>query len=632
MQKSLLIFFVVVCWPMLAVTQNILDKPISISIQRQRLDDVLEIISNKGGFTFSYNSNAINRDSLISINANNKTIRQVLDMIWKSGYEYKQSGNYIIIRKVVPVIENKPPPEKYYTITGYIIDNETGQKVSDASIYEKQQLAATLSGQDGFFTLRLKAKYSRPAITVSKEFYLDTTISIPSKQSQQISVIVRGALLAPPVAIVEVLLPPETIVSQLMLPDTVEQPILISADDTLKVEKKWLGAIMVSSKQKIQSLNLRKFFTERPFQVSFTPGISSHGKMSGQVINHLSVNVLGGYTGGLNGVELGGMFNISKRNVRFVQAAGLFNQVGGYVRGFQAAGISNSVLDSVYGLQSAGISNFVKGCFNGFQASGVSNIVYGNVNGLQTAGISNFSKSYVIGMQAAGVYNHAGKVKGMQVAGIANYAGGNSKGVQLASLGNVASSISGVQFSSIFNYAKHLKGLQVGLINVADSSDGYSLGLFNFVKKGYHKIAMGSNETVTLNINFKGGNKRLYSILSVGANTDEKQQLYAFGIGIGSELKAWRRITFNVDVLPQYLYTGSWKNTNVLISIKPYLQFRLTKWLAIYGGPSFSVYYSNQTSPIDKYQFNIPANSVYKFNISKQVDGWIGWQAGISLF
>jgi hypothetical protein len=53
--------------------QAILQKNISLDINNQRLDNVLEILSNKGDFYFSYNSSIIKKDSLVSFRASNKT-------------------------------------------------------------------------------------------------------------------------------------------------------------------------------------------------------------------------------------------------------------------------------------------------------------------------------------------------------------------------------------------------------------------------------------------------------------------------------------------------------------------------------------------------------------------------------
>src|SRR4051812_7167063 len=90
--------------------QDILNKNISLQINRQRLDNVLEILSNKGDFYFSYNSNILKRDSLVTLTVYNKTIRQVLDFLFSTEYEFKESGNYIIIRRApikVSVITKK---------------------------------------------------------------------------------------------------------------------------------------------------------------------------------------------------------------------------------------------------------------------------------------------------------------------------------------------------------------------------------------------------------------------------------------------------------------------------------------------------------------------------------------------
>src|SRR6186713_2350359 len=90
--------------------QNPLNRNISLQVNRQRLDNVLEILSNKGDFYFSYNSNILKRDSLVTITVYNKTIKQVLDFLFTEGYEYKESGNYIIIRRSpikVSLITNK---------------------------------------------------------------------------------------------------------------------------------------------------------------------------------------------------------------------------------------------------------------------------------------------------------------------------------------------------------------------------------------------------------------------------------------------------------------------------------------------------------------------------------------------
>ena len=50
-----------------------------------------------------------------------------------------------------------------------------------------------------------------------------------------------------------------------------EQPPVVS--DSIKVQQTGVGRFLLSGKQKVQSLNLKNFFTTRPFQISACSGI-----------------------------------------------------------------------------------------------------------------------------------------------------------------------------------------------------------------------------------------------------------------------------------------------------------------------------------------------------------------------
>ncbi|HTL09800.1 MAG TPA: STN and carboxypeptidase regulatory-like domain-containing protein, partial [Chitinophagaceae bacterium] len=137
--------------------QVLTEKPISLDIKKQPLGDVLEIISNQADFYFSYNSNIINKDSLVSITVSGKPLRLVLDQLFRNRYAYRVSGKYIIVR----LAAYNPPPQKSaynngYILRGYIVDRETGEAVRDASVYEKKHLQSALTNANGYFAIRLK--------------------------------------------------------------------------------------------------------------------------------------------------------------------------------------------------------------------------------------------------------------------------------------------------------------------------------------------------------------------------------------------------------------------------------------------------------------------------------------------
>ncbi|MBO9573386.1 MAG: carboxypeptidase-like regulatory domain-containing protein, partial [Chitinophagaceae bacterium] len=574
----------------IANAQNLLNKSMSLDINKQRLDMVLEIISNKGNFYFSYNSNILKRDSLVSFTANNQPVKSILTQLLGAGFEFRESGNYIILRRapiqLKLVTSSTITEDKYYTISGYVIDEQTGERIKDASVYEKDHLAITNTNSQGYFKIKLKSKYQKASISVSKEYYEDTTVVIEPKHNQVITITLEPMVINEKTIIVgpagyEA---PSTINLEIPINDSTSWMYRYVKLDSQIVERTTIAKWFVSSKQKLQTINLRKFFVARPYQASLTPGLSTNGKLNGQVINNFSLNVFGGYSGGTNGFELGGLFNIDKTNVQYVQIGGLFNMVGGHVNGLQIGGITNTVLDSMRGVQIGGISNFVKRDMSGLQIGGVANVNTQNVNGLQIGGVTNIA----------------------------------------------AEEMNGVQIAGVVNYTKKLKGLQIGVINIADTSEGYSIGLINIILKGYHKLALYTNETITLNAAFKTGNSKLYSILLGGYNSVPHEKVWSFGYGLGSELTRGKRLTLNTELTCQHLYLGSWDYYNLLNRANLHLQYKFSKWFSVFAGPVYNVYVSNQDIHVPGYKQDIIP--VHNNKFGSTVHGWFGWSAGINIF
>jgi CarboxypepD_reg-like domain len=604
--QSLLIIVLLVFISLPGICQNLLSKTISLDVNRQRLDNVLEILSNKGNFYFSYNGNIIKRDSLVTLSASNKTVKQVLDILLPNQYEFKETGNYIIIRKApvkITLVTSKASVEdKHYIVSGYVLDDATGEHVQNASIYEKTLLASALTNANGYFRLPLKQKKRTAALTVSKEFYEDTTVLIDAGYDQQITV----TILPVSSGVVTIISPedyfaPDQLKLRVRTDSTVTEYTYVKAD-SVQVERTAMGRFLLSSRQRIQSLNLRRFFTTRPFQVSLTPGLGSHGKLSAQVINNFSLNVFGGYNGGVEGVEIGGLFNIDKKHVKYVQIGGIFNMVGGYVKGVQIGGINNTVLDTMQGWQVAGINNYVQGNFSGFQLGGV--------------------------------YNHIGdSLKGAQVSGVVNFVNNRTKGFQLAGVGNVSfREMDGVQLAGVFNYAKKLKGVQIGLINIANTSEGLGIGLINIVFKGYHKLSFYTDEVVPLNAAFKTGSRKLYNILQAGFNPSDTQQIFTFGYGLGTELRISKVFSINPELTAQHLYLGSWDYANILSKAHLNLNIKFGKFVSIFAGPVFNVYYSKQNISVPGWKTQIPPKDYHTYDLGTNVKGWLGWNAGINFF
>lgn len=577
-RKLLLLCFLSLIACKICAQQNAenLSRRVTIKVKNQKIAEVLNQISTSGDFYFSYQGNLFNTDSLVNLSVQNTPVRTILDQLFRGKIDYKENGQHIILRSANLHLTIEPDnittAERLYLISGYVIDTKTGAKIKQASVYEKRLLQSTLTNNDGYFKLRFKGDYNEVILTASKEAYRDTTLIFLSN------------ITIKPQGYEDTSSTRKSKVSNL-------------------VENMGIGRFFVSSRQRFQSLNLSGFLANSPFQASLTPGLSSHGMMSSQVINKASFNILGGYSAGLDGLEMAGLFNMDKTDVGMIQIAGLFNIVGGSVKGIQMAGAVNSVIGNVNAMQAGGLINYVRGNTTGLQMAGVMNVVRGDLHGFQ----------------AAGLYNHTRKdFQGLQMAGAANITNGTLKGVQIAGL---------------FNYAKTVKGVQFGLVNVADSSSGYSIGLINIVKKnGYQKISLSSNELINANISLKTGTKKLYTILMAGRNISDTAKISSLGIGLGHEIQLNQKLALGVEYLSQFISTGNWSESSNLNKLQLNLQFKIAHGLTISGGPSYSIYATDypQGSGVKGFKQQVPPSYAHAF--SNTTSGWLGWNIGITLF
>lgn len=559
--RCLIAFLTVLLFiPFLSHAQSLLEQRISVETRNEPLTAVLDKIAKAGGFYFSYNSNLAKGDSGVNLSIRNIPVKQALDQLFRGRMAYKEMSGYIILRA------SAPPP--YWYISGTVRDDRSGEKLANVSIYESGNLTGTITDDKGYFRLSLKEKNKYPpvmAVHVSRVSYNDTSFIVNTGYDQELEVAIQPS-------------------------DNALETVIVNS----RIQRSGLPRLFISSRLKKQSANLRNFLASKPYQFSLTPGLGTHGELGAQVINNFSFNILGGYTAGVNGFELAGLFNITKKEVKKVQIAGLFNVVGGYVYGLQIAGVHNKVLDSVHGMQVAGITNRVKGDFTGLQLSGLVSDIEGNAEGLIVAGITGTVQK---------------DVKGWQVSGITGINRGQ---------------LDGVQISGIYNRTSHLKGLQIGLINVADTAEGYSIGLLNINKKGYHRFSLSGTDQLDLNIAYKAGHKNLYVILQGGLNI-LKDKAYGLGYGFGNELTLHSRFSLINELTCQSYYTGNWNSLPFTTTLRSSLVVS-RKNISFFAGPALSVGRFPEASA-KGYAFIIPSHGLFRIDDHR---GWIGWQAGIS--
>lgn len=355
----------------------------------------------------------------------------------------------------------------------------------------------------------------------------------------------------------------------------------------------------------------------RHVSISLVPYVCSNRLFSVNTANDVSFNVIAGYSIGVRAFELGSVLNIDNGDVRYVQIAGMANVVTGHSKGAQVAGILNLNGKSVQGAQIAGIGNISSKATTGAQLSG----------------IFNSSGKRVSGVQLSGIYNRTPSLKGVQTTGIVNVAD-TLKGVQLAGIANISGQMHGLQVSGVLNQASNVTGVQVGLVNVADSSSGVSIGLFNYVKTGYHKLEISTDELLFANVSFGTGTEKLYTIFTAGINYS-KPTLIAYGCGLGTGFTIKHKLGFSATVIAQQMRRtqDGFFRANVMGRAYVGLEYKFHPKFRIGLGPTFNLYSPNT---IDNYNSDL-LSGVPSYRLGESTTGndlrmWVGGKVCLKFF
>lgn len=162
------------------------DKPISLSLDKQRLDTLILRLGRLSGYEFSYDPSSIPADSLISIRYDSIPLKEVLDGLRDYGISHHIMGEHIILRPIdkfaLPREEKKPR----FTLSGYILDKENGEALVGATISDKQSGKGAMANGYGFFSLTLpEGEYDLKASFLG---YNPSDISLVLSEDKQVEI------------------------------------------------------------------------------------------------------------------------------------------------------------------------------------------------------------------------------------------------------------------------------------------------------------------------------------------------------------------------------------------------------------------------------------------------------------
>jgi hypothetical protein len=591
-----ILFLILVCSGSFFAIVPPLEREINLSVSNEEITRVLDKIEEQTSLVFSYNSKLLNGIAPVSLQLRHKTVREALALILPKSIIYKSKNNYIILKEKP---EEKNP--KKTEISGYVYDKTTEKKLADVTIYDKESLQSVTTDEYGFYSISVPS--SNEKITVNKENYKDTTLSLSDVRESKIHNITIDPL-----------------------SDSQRKRDSTYWKDRIKSMGAYTTQLFRKFKGYVNTINITDTIN-RKFQVSVFPFIGTNHKLSGNVINRLSFNIYGGFARGVNGFEIGGLFNIDRENVKGVQMAGIFNIVGDSVKGTQLASYFNITGNAMIGFQGAGLMNLNSGTQKGMQAAGLMNFNRKSASGASIAGLLNITNS-ARGSQIAGLGNMNDTLNGIAFAGLFNVSANGGRVGQVAGLFNKQKEGSTyVQVAGLFNSTHYLKGVQIAPFNYADSAKGVPIGFLSFVKKGVHQIELNGDELFHLNLSFRTGVPVFYNIFSIGFQQGSHKNLWQVGYGAGTSFKIKNKWRSDVTLSMHHVSSGSFYfATSELYRLYWGVEYKASRKFSISAGPTFNLYLSDALLPDYQTYNNIMPYKSFDMTNSNDFNlkGWIG--------
>jgi len=175
---------------------TLLDKTISIPKQKTTLYQALNLISQHADCLFIYDSETVESDKRVKLQADDQPLHAVLDNILSNpGLAYKIIGKHILIYKsnadALPVNEKQqdfPGMDimKNVVIRGHIYDNENKAAIPYATIGIVEENIGTVTNKDGFFLLKIPDSLMGTSLVVSHLGYMSQRFPVLLLNKQQV--------------------------------------------------------------------------------------------------------------------------------------------------------------------------------------------------------------------------------------------------------------------------------------------------------------------------------------------------------------------------------------------------------------------------------------------------------------
>ena len=161
---------------------DVLERIVRLPKSKGTVYSLLGNVSQQSGYMFIYDSKVIDNDAVVKIKGGERSIRQaVYDIVGDTGLEFQVIGTHILItlpsEKKIHIQQDSIPKQPInFSITGTLLDKETGIPISSATVGVQGTSIGSITNQNGDFKLSLPDSLKNDSITFSHIGYLSQDI------------------------------------------------------------------------------------------------------------------------------------------------------------------------------------------------------------------------------------------------------------------------------------------------------------------------------------------------------------------------------------------------------------------------------------------------------------------------
>lgn len=157
---------------------NVLERVISLSGMKGTVYSLLGKVSGQSGYLFVYDSRIVNNDVVVKVRKKKCTVREAIyEIIGNKTLELKVIGKHILILpSAVKIVTEKKaeelPQPAFLTVTGTLLDKETGEPVINASVIIQGTSIGNITNKEGEFRLSVPDSLKNSTLSFSHLGYV----------------------------------------------------------------------------------------------------------------------------------------------------------------------------------------------------------------------------------------------------------------------------------------------------------------------------------------------------------------------------------------------------------------------------------------------------------------------------